>query len=355
MEKHMTFVPVRLSEVQQEIERQGAANPYTPKEFDTSSYASEDAPGMRLPSELPYSYKRWLAIYIGNRSLRNSDLQVVSIPNSQIRFLLGVASTSVPRGKINEEYRSDLNDKILPLFIDLKFPEKGLFMRIESCSANDAVQINPGGALHTVDQAITQLLTSKKVFDALMSSRFQERTERLYYYGSPVLPERRHASFERTISRREPLEIFFLPFDDRIKPERIYRVFCPPGWRFRKWRPQMTAISQKYWKQPWICSSGITKTQMMERARRIVKGCDDARKLILEHIDVDDKLDLCLLHQGLVLDVFIDEESDTSFIIKMKVFGMMSSCGSCLFEWGRDREILNREGKDDVREFRVTW
>ncbi|XDG05017.1 hypothetical protein ABKA04_004632 [Annulohypoxylon sp. FPYF3050] len=142
----------------------------------------------------------------------------------------------------DEKFYEDVEYLINPLFEKLIFPPQGLTMHINS-STVDGVQKHPGGVLHSVEEVVHQLLTSRRALSAFIS--YNDKTEeRLTYYGSPKLPELQQASFTVKDDGSKPFKIYFLPFDERMTSERRYRVFCPPAYKFAGWKPQITAISQ---------------------------------------------------------------------------------------------------------------
>lgn len=74
------------------------------------------------------------------------------------------------------------------------------------------------------------------------------------------------------------------------------------------------------------------------------------RGLILDDLD-ESEMDRLLVEQGFSFDLLFDEERNACELVELNGFGARSSCGSCLFQWVRDREQLYR-GED--MEFRVT-
>ncbi|KAI1456235.1 hypothetical protein F4805DRAFT_468150 [Annulohypoxylon moriforme] len=316
-EVHTIVRRINYADVQEDIRKQNSEDDLGPQRFNTSSYPSHRARDLRKPSELPYSFKRWLPLFIRTSPLQPSDIQIIVIPPCHVRVLLEFAKGCVDR-KIKRTLVEKVKKDIFPHFAPLRFPPQGLFMRLDTCSATDGVRTNPGGALHTVGDVVTQLVTSRKA----LFKHTQSRADKLCYSGDPSMPEGQRSSFEVFNSGKEPLELFFLPFNNRMIPERQYRVFCPPAWRFTRWNPPITAISQYKWDKPWIFAH-LDPLHSMHLTDWITRKCEEARRDILMQIDKNNKMDL----------------SDT---------------GSCLFEWIKDRAKLYGEGDNKKRELRVT-
>ncbi|KAI1110390.1 hypothetical protein F5Y14DRAFT_428927 [Nemania sp. NC0429] len=295
--------------------------------FNTSFHTDTEAPDLpTIPSERPYLFKRWLPLILRSRGLETGDSQVVTFSLAQARLLLQVAEASLPAGSINRIYQEEVNEEIAPAFTTLTFPPEGLFMRLDACSAKDGVQKIPRTpALRSVEQILLLLLTSRRARNALSNALEGDA---------------------------DTFELFFTPWNDRMRPDREYRVFCPP---FRSPDSlRISAISQYRWHRQWLfhLASDELRSQAVEK---IAKGSDEIRKQIAAELDVEDEMDSLLMRQGLTFDVFFDEERDLVQLVELNVFGVRSACGSCLFHWIRDRETLEGNGDYEDVEFRVTY
>ncbi len=69
----------------------------------------------------------------------------------------------------------------------------------------------------------------------------------------------------------------------------------------------------------------------------------------------DEERDRLLTEQGLSFDLFLDEEAQTVELVELNSFGVRSPCGSCLFQWVRDRAVLYGEERHDKLEFRISF
>lgn len=241
----MVFQSINYGDVEADLKRQNEGGYFSQKQFNTtgSSCRGNFAPEYKPPSNRPYSFRRWISLILSSRSLSPFDIQTITIPNMNLRLLQRTATRARMTYITDEKFYEDVEYLINPLFEGLKFPPRGLTMHITSCSTTDGAQKHPGGVLHSVDEVVHQLLTSLRALSAFVSY-IDKTEERLTYYGSPKLPELQQASFTVKNDGNEPFKIYFLPFDERMTPERRYRVFCPPAYKFAGWKPQITAISQ---------------------------------------------------------------------------------------------------------------
>ncbi|KAB5576070.1 hypothetical protein GE09DRAFT_614287 [Coniochaeta sp. 2T2.1] len=289
------------------------------REFNTSFHSLEEAPDLTRPSEAPYAFNRWLPLILSTRSVTSPSVQTITLSRPEARLLLNTAEGSLQTKTVNRMFAEDLEDEIKPLLRGLTVPPEGLFLRLDACSPKDGAHLVPGKiALHTVDEVILRLVTSQRARNALFHSL-----------------EDGHVSFD----------LFFLPFDDRMRIEREYRVYCPPGGQ------RITGISQYQWHKPWIFANrgGHERTAI---AQAILDEATRIHRLVLDDLKDSDPMDKLLLEQGFSFDLFFDEHSKTCELVELNGFGVRSSCGSCLFQWVKDRHQLYRSS--DQVEFRVT-
>ncbi|KAK3936646.1 hypothetical protein QBC46DRAFT_394556 [Diplogelasinospora grovesii] len=324
----MRLVKIPYSDVKRDleaVEAQGSSSAST-KNFNTSFHSAHEAPDLEVPSEAPYSFKRWLPLILRSRNLTSSaGVQTVSLTRPQARLLFRACEGSILTGTLNRMYADDLQDEIVPLLsTQLAFPPEGLFLRLDACSPKDGVQNPPGKAsLHTVEEVILRIVTSTRARNALFHT------------------------LEDT--KQVAVEMYFLPFNPQMRSEREYRVFCRPG------DARMTGISQYRWHKPWLLATdteGQPKSgrEMEGVAGIVTTGATHLHRQILGELQRDDENEL-LLKQGFSFDVFYDEDKGQCELVELNTFGVRSACGSCLFQWVKDRHILY--GQEDI-EFRVT-
>ncbi|KAL6867053.1 hypothetical protein J3F83DRAFT_761536 [Trichoderma novae-zelandiae] len=292
-----------------------------PTMFNTSFHTAADAPDFPVPSNKPYSFDIWLPLILKSRSIHPSSLQVVTLRRQQIELLVKAAAASIHTRVLNRSYAEDLEEEVYPAFRSLTFPHEGLFMRLGACSPKDGAQATLGApSLHSVEEIVLRMTTSLRTWSALTN----------------ILN-----------SGAQETRAYFLPFDARLKSEREYRVFCVPG------TLEISAVSQYEWHRPWIFVED-DKYWMAIRAQRILTGARRVHAAILEFLlaHEDRELESLIREQGFTFDVFYDQEVDKCALIELNTFGVRSACGSCLFHWLRDRDLLYGERRDV--EFRVT-
>ncbi|KAH0490717.1 hypothetical protein TgHK011_002174 [Trichoderma gracile] len=294
-----------------------------PLNYNTNFHTAADAPGYPIPSNKPFSYDVWLPLILRSRGLPASDLQVIVLRRAQIELLVKAAAASIHTRVLNRSYAEDLQEEVYPAFQSLTFPPQGLFMRLGACSPKDGAHTTPGVlALHSVEDIVLRMTTSLRTWSALTN----------------VLN-----------SDAEETHAYFLPFDSRLQSSREYRVFCCPE------SLRITAVSQYQWHKEWIFAEQ-DKDKMGFRAHTIASSIEKVHNEILEFMQAqeDGQLERVIRSQGFTFDVFYDEDAAACSLIELNTFGVRSACGSCLFHWLRDRELLYGEGGLTDIAFRVT-
>ncbi|KAF8847168.1 hypothetical protein BDZ45DRAFT_709774 [Acephala macrosclerotiorum] len=135
----------------------------------------------------------------------------------------------------------------------------------------------------------------------------------------------------RCMERQEGVELFFLPFDENMRTEKEYRVFCvPPDGR-------VTCISQYRWHKPNIFF-GHAGEDVAIIIDQVKKGALSYHHEILLGLNIGNggDMDKLLLKQGFTFDIMFDEGSGKCKFIEPNSFGARSGCGSCLFHWLND-------------------
>jgi hypothetical protein len=289
-------------------------------QFNTNFHTAEEAPNAPIPSNAPYSFGRWLPLILRTRNIPPSALQVVSLTPAHARLIILAAGASIHTRVINRTYAEDLEDEIIPALSDLVFPPEGLFVRLGACSPKDGAQMVSGMAsLHTPEEVILRLTTSMRACNTLTGMLNAEVQQ---------------------------IELFFLPFDERMKTEREYRVFCIPE------TLRITAVSQYKWHKPWILADKSSGDGGREVSQAIMEGSRDIHSQIVRELKDGDVLDDLFRAQGFSFDVLYDERRQRCELIEINTFGVRSACGSCLFQWVKDRDVLYGLQSEDV-EFRV--
>ncbi|OTA65988.1 hypothetical protein K449DRAFT_420672 [Hypoxylon sp. EC38] len=313
--------------------------------FNSSFHTRHETPDSTIPSEYPYSYKRWLPLILRSRGLSPSDAQIVKLSSTKAHLLLRVADASIPAGHINRLYREEIQEEIMPVFEKLQFPPEGLFIRLDACSAKDSIQTASGNAsLHSAEDVVLQLVTSQRARNALLNV---------------LQPSKKKSAFDLERTGLEPFELFFLPFNRHMQTQREYRVFCPPIWHLASStstpisHTHISAISQYQWHKPWLFTNK-TEDEGEKIAKKIAIGCQKILDEIIREVDLRNLMDNGLFWQGFTFDVCFDEERNTFELVELNVFGCRSACGSCLFHWKDDQLALYNRNRGKL-EFRVTF
>lgn len=301
--------------------------------FNTAFHTAAEAgklDGTGPPTERPYDFSIWLPLIISTRGLHPSALQTVALSRAQVHLLVQASASSVITRVLNRVHAEDIEDTILPILrAGLVFPPEGLFLRLERTSPKDGAHAVPGRrSLHSAEEVVLRVTSSMRARNDMIRCLDDGATQ---------------------------IKLFFLPFNDRMKSEREYRVFCSPWTPASQGgvistSPRLTAVSQYQWHKPWMFADKAPQ-EMEVLGARILARAEDIYKQIREHILEDDLVAKLLVDQGLTFDVFFDEERDVVQLVELNSFGVMSSCGSCLFQWIEDQELLY--GNSDEVEFRI--
>ena len=311
----MRLTEISHAEVQRAINRTPIGSTCT--ELNTSFHSASDAPGLDIPSEAPYNYARWLPLIARSQSVRESRVRRVRLTKSQNRLLISTAEGSIPTRELNRIYREEIGEEITPVLTrQLSFSEpQGYFLRLDACSPKDG----NGGVegLKGVQAIIMRLVTSLRALSAM---------RRLEESG-------------------QPLDLFFLPFDDSMQTQREYRVFCPPGCG------RISAISQYGPSRRWMMADE-TKDERARIAERVVEEAERTFTDIKSSLDITSEFDALIMKQGLSFDLCYDEVKNKGVLVELNAFGARGPAGSCLFHWIKDREVLYDLAGDEI-EFRV--
>lgn len=309
----LTFINV--ADVQSDVGQNAV-----PINFNTSFHTAKEAPDLPVPSDEPTSFTRWAPFVLQSRGLPEDALQICTLTRSQMKTMVQAARASINTRKLSLSYAEDLREEVNPAFENLVFPKDGLFMRLGACSPKDGAETTPGKAsLHSVQDIMLRLTTSQRAWSALTKILNTDAKQACMY---------------------------FLPFDKRMRTEAEYRVFCMPG------SLKITAVSQYKWHKRWMFAGG-TQDEMEERAMKILAGIESIHAQIIArlHEPEEHELGQILEKQGFTFDVLHIDDMNFS-LVELNTFGVRSQCGSCLFQWVKDRAVLYGAVGEDV-EFRV--
>ncbi|KAM0252550.1 hypothetical protein ACHAQJ_007682 [Trichoderma viride] len=314
-ERRMQLHVVDYQDVLQDLDKG------VPTNFNTNFHTAEEAPDLPIPTNKPYNYEIWLPMILKSRGIPSSALQVISLSRAQIKVMVNAAAASIHTRALNRSYAEDLEDEVYPAFGKLTFPPEGLFMRLGACSPKDGVQLTPGKlSIHSVEDIVLRITTSARTWSALTN----------------ILN-----------SDAEEGHVYFLPFDTGMRSEREYRIFCVPN------SLKISAVSQYKWHKPWIFGHE-NRDDMTNVAGKILDGIQKIHAEIIAYMQAYDEneLESFIRCQGFTFDILYDESAGQCVLIELNTFGVRSACGSCLFQWLKDRAVLYGETADI--EFRVT-
>ncbi|KAJ3494195.1 hypothetical protein NLG97_g4236 [Lecanicillium saksenae] len=289
-----------------------------PTNFNTCFHTEKDAPGFPVPTSRPYSFDKWLPLILESRGIDPSACQTVSFSRGQVATILSAARSSIQTGTQSRAYAEDLQDEIYPIFDALKFPLEGLFMRLGGCSLKDAAS-DGQMAVFSADDAVLQISTSLRAYITLTNILNADQ---------------------------EFAMLYCVPFDRRMDTKHEYRVFCVPE-TFK-----ISTVSQYRWHKPWVFADKHPQ-ERTEIAGAILQGIKEIHASIVARLQARgvDELDDIIYTQGFSFDVLNIAGGDDFLLVELNSFGIRSACGSCLFQWVTDQELMY--GKDGPVEFRV--
>jgi hypothetical protein len=292
-----------------------------PDNYNSHFHTAEEAPGFPVPTETPQQYSRWLPLIFSSQRIPSDLIQTLSLTPAQGQLLLEAAGASLHTREPNRGYAEDIDDSIKPTLSTLTFPTQGLFLRLDASSPKDGVKGTQ--PLRTIDEIILRLTTSYRAVNAITD---------LLSNGSKEVP------------------LYFLPYNAKIRTDREFRVFCPPG------DGRISVVSQYKWHARSIFAS-IFPELLEGKFRKILSEIGLVHAEIMAVVEERrDELDELMLKQGFTFDVMWDEEEGRGQLIELNSFGTRSGCGACLFHWLRDEDLLY--GKMELEtgevEFRVS-
>ena len=258
----------------------------------------------------------WLDVIMSSRNLKEADVHRIKLPGSFLAILCSAFAVGIYMGRINA---SDAED------MEACFPEtttRGIdisqllqtgryFMRLDTCSLKDAVA-GGKGPVTSVQQLWTRLATSHRGCSGVMAMR-------AYDIFAPIY-------------------IYLFPWDDNMRTELEYRVFCPPN------AGRVAAISQYKWHDRW-CHADESKSEQWTIAKRILNGAEAIHRQLTDHPAMTDELK----RSGFTFDIAEELGGEKVHLIELNDFGALSGCGSC---WIEDAQVLY--GKLSNVEFRVS-
>ena len=266
--------------------------------FNSSLHAVTEVPqGETRPPFEPTYYGLWLDIIAGTAKANFEHIHILSISDSNARLLIHAGKAALVTGRVPASELEDLLASFSAL-VPTNVPNQGWFLRLDPMSCRDT----PGGSdpVYMATGIIERLTTSFRA----------------------------QGSLQQQLDKQQAIKMYLIPYNTAMDPSREFRVYCPPG-------NQIAAISQYQWHK--------ASTWTDEDLSIVCTGVQDLHRVIRHKIE---RTESSLKKTGFVFDVLYAEEKNSVStgnifqLIELNPFGALSGCGSCLFHWIRDREIL---------------
>ncbi|KAH7419380.1 hypothetical protein BKA64DRAFT_650670 [Cadophora sp. MPI-SDFR-AT-0126] len=276
-----------------------------PDAYNSNFHTELEAPGLPIPSETPQSFSRWLPLITRSQAIPPTSIKHITLTPPQTQLILDASQASLHTRELNRLYAEELSD-LTSAFHSLSYPPEGLFLRLDECSPKDGVK---GTApLKSAEQIILRLSTSHRATNAMIRQKDKN--------GGFV-------------------DLLFLPYNAKMDTAKEFRVFCaPPDGR-------VTAVSQYRWHKPSFLSNKAPG-EIDEIVSVIMQDVLRIHGEVMPEAEAGSggAMDELLLEQGFSFDVMFDEETQSCALIELNSFGARSGCGSCLFHWLRDMDVL---------------
>ncbi|MCJ1351365.1 MAG: hypothetical protein MMC33_001349 [Icmadophila ericetorum] len=130
--------------------------------------------------------------------------------------------------------RTSAGNEIRSIFED----GAGYFMRLDACSPKDA----PGGTkpITTIEEIWRRIACSRRATAGIRNQRERDGVD-------------------------QPIELFLVPWNDKMRTELEYRVFCPPP------TCEIAVASQYRWLEPWHFTGAKDDAAAEEKAKEVLK------------------------------------------------------------------------------------
>ena len=261
----------------------------------------------------------WLDLIQSSQGLPSHSMHEIELPQTVLSLLARVLPVALITGRLPPSDVEDLHATFpttTTLGVPLRtlFHDTRVFPRLDTCSLKDAV-LGHVGPVKDIPDLWTRLASSARGGAGIRALSAQDP--------------------------QAPVRLYLFPWNARMDPELEYRVFCaPPDGR-------ISAVSQYKWHDRWR-HGGECISAHNEVVRRVWLGVKDVHARIMAHPSMAEELP----RTGFSFDVYEDLNGCLGVgLIELNGFGALSGCGSCLFHWIRDAEVLY--GVGGGVEFRV--
>jgi len=282
-----------------------------PEHFNSSAHSEQEVSHIRVPSLSPTFFAHWVAL-----AQRSQDahiaFQICPVSDKDARALIRISTSAIMIGHLNASDREDLKEtslhksleKALVSFTDNQVAK--VFVRLDYCSPKDGVHgIKP---LATAMEIIESIVTS---FRARMALQMDHEFRNIYV----------------------------LPFNEEMSTEKELRCFARPG------DAALVAVSQYRWWRPCTYLSDRDEESQHATASTIVGCVPPVLQEVLQEAR-GKTFEAELLEQGFVFDCLWKPEVSRCQLVELNTFGPRSTCGSALFHWIRDADLLWRNSSD---------
>jgi hypothetical protein len=261
-------------------------------------------------------YGFWYPFIMETQQVHRVRVRTVNFSSMYSWVLLEASGATRTTGKVPELYKQELLDPgVFKTLFRQYCPPRGYFVRLGAASVKDGVHA-PRGLMSPMD-VVEHLSTSDRALNAIRDCL--------------------HAS--------QSVLVYFVPFDPSFDSRLEYRCFsCPISPICHT--PKVTAISQYRW-----AAQGYINRHTETFFSHVLSLVQNMHRNILEYARCWSPNIARGLHEhGFVFDIRCLYGGQVQ-LVGLNSFGIASSCGSALFNWLYDAELLYG-GKDDV-EIRV--
>ncbi|KAL8834498.1 MAG: hypothetical protein Q9170_003733 [Blastenia crenularia] len=324
---HLTLSLVSFDDVEMALE-EAKETFREPQGYNTNSHSLKDIQ-QQLPS-LSYIppdpirpwilLEPWLDLVMKSQGLYSSDVHKIELSRSFLAQCLVMSRAAAIMGQLpsNAEDLEFLaesfpKETVKGIDVDQLLQTQRLFVRLDTTSLKDTLQ--GSGSVKSSKDIWTRLATSAR--------------------GA--------AGIEALVNDpgRRPVCLYLIKWDDNMRTDLEYRVFCVPR------KGKISAISQYKWHAQWYHAH-----ESLEKQYEIAQRVYDNAKTIHQQIMLHPAMTEQMKNRGFVFDIVENPtDSNATRLIELNDFGAMTGCGSCLFHWLKDAEILY--GLEEAVEIRV--
>jgi D123 len=258
------------------------------------------------PERSSIRYSFWHPFILDTQHIDRKNIRIVDLTSTYARLLIGASESGILRGRKPESYKIDLPDRGFfdQLFRTPSRTPQGYFLRFDTTSAKDGVAAHR--PLKTPLDVIERLVTSRRALNAIKDC-FDES---------------------------QPIRLYFIPFDPTFDTRNEYRCFSAPTSPICP-APRLTAISQYH------CTERSHHPTTPHFMTSLLRKVQTLHYHILEHAQIFcPKVANSLRDQGFVFDVRCLPDATEVQLIDLNEFGVAGRCGSALFHWITDAEVL---------------